>query len=166
VVETNSKIDLKKHMPMEQATNKDIRSEIVCNICNKTFEGRWNFMNHRRDNHPIVKKCINNQDGKCKFGAGSCWYNHGTISAQGDDDTFKCYGCNIMFKVKSHLMKHRRDEHIDKTPLCKNGSFCFYKENCWWKYQNKNQDFRLVLENFAPPGSQNNNIKKEEKSKK
>ena len=51
---------------------------------------------------------------------------------------YKCKACEEVFKVKSEFMKHRRHEHVESVPLCRdasNGSCQFGKVKCWFNHQ-------------------------------
>ena len=48
-----------------------------CNLCDKTFRTKSEFMKHKKNDHAEnVAKCENNKDGTCRFSSTSCWFHH------------------------------------------------------------------------------------------
>ena len=53
---------------------------------------------------------------------------------------YNCGICGKTFQTKSDFMKHRRKDHSDKVPECrdhKNDCCRFQKETCWFKHEEK-----------------------------
>ena len=97
-------------------------------------------MNHRKIYHPdLAKPCINNMEGKCKFTAEICWWNHNNNNHQNNEITgqFICYSCNQQFTNKSTLMTHRKQMHPNTCKPCNKFTQgqCRYKdEYCWFTH--------------------------------
>ena len=50
---------------------------IKCRFCDKTFETKTKFMEHRKLEHPEkISACKKEIDGSCRFGVDKCWYAH------------------------------------------------------------------------------------------
>jgi hypothetical protein len=60
--------------------DKDKSADVVqyeCNLCNEVFQGKSQFMKHRKSKHNSdIEKCSYASGGVCKFGADKCWYSH------------------------------------------------------------------------------------------
>ena len=47
-------------------------------LVKKTFENKDKFLHHRKKHHTeSVQTCKNLVSGKCIYGNGKCWFNHG-----------------------------------------------------------------------------------------
>ena len=69
--------------------------------------------------------------------ASASWYSHKNDSRKILPE-YKCKAFEEDFKVKSEFMKHRRHEHVESVPLCRdasNGSCQFGKVKCWFNHQ-------------------------------
>ena len=50
---------------------------VKCRFCEKTFETKSEFMEHRKLEHPEkITACKKEMDGSCRFGMEKCWYAH------------------------------------------------------------------------------------------
>ena len=60
----------------------------TCNLCDKVFKSKPEFMTHRKKNHNnVVKRCLNDRNATCSFSYETCWYNHSEdLSRQFYDD--------------------------------------------------------------------------------
>ena len=67
-------LELKRHIQRTMHTPCEYMEE--CFTCSKEFSSYWLLMNHRKADHPSVKKCRYFLNGECKFNAETCWYKH------------------------------------------------------------------------------------------
>ena len=126
-----------------------------------------------RDNHEKAKSvCIYYKPNHCSFSDTSCWNSHETQAKQGTEDKEdnKCFTCQMMFKTKSGMFKHRKLKHPDQVPPCRRhqtGNCGFSDEFCWNKHNatldkhtektheinasTEDQDFHKSHENMEPP---------------
>ena len=137
-------------------------------------------MHHRRDVHPEKRRrCRNEIKGECQFqtdtGPRGCWWKHGgELMKSSETESAFCDKCNICeerFRTIRETMIHKKNNHIEKVPLCKE----FQKGNCsfpvcWYRHevdtsQNKTNaahkkctpdissisDFPVIQNNLKPP---------------
>ena len=117
-------------------SNGDINFKYVS--CAHNFETFYSLMNHRRDTHGKSKvKCqYNKPPSTCKHGPIHYWHDHSPVTKE-DINEFTCKTCTVKFPSKNQLMKHRKIEHIETVPVCreiKQGKTCPYNEGCWCKH--------------------------------
>ena len=94
-------------------------------------------MKHRKTEHlEKVNTCSNFSEGHCEFNE-SCWYKLKI--------DFKCRICSTMFSTKYEFMHHRKKEHSQNVPQCKNessGTCHFGMMNCWFNHcENEERNF-------------------------
>ena len=131
--------DLVYHMhefhPLER------ESDIRCHYCGENFETKRDLMIHRKNAHiEKVKLCSYFAEGKCIFG-DECWYNHSKTESNYDKTEYKCKVCDKMFLNRHDFMHHRKKQHAQNVPLCKNalkGTCHFGVKNCWFNH-NENE---------------------------
>ena len=112
--------DLGGHM-VEFHSEGVVSNEINCHFCDETFSTMDSVMKHRKQAHKDkVKQCIFFVEGKCEYGDTLCWFIH-KIDRQIQEATeLKCKHCEKTFKTRSTFMKHRKSEHSESVPACKN----------------------------------------------
>ena len=130
--------------------------------------------NHIRDNHEETRDvCIYYQQSWCNFFASECWNSHKAKQneVRGNKEDFKCFSCQMVFKTKSGMFKHRKLKHIEEVPECRKyqvGECGFSKEFCWNKHTNKehesssplaDQVFHRGQGNLDPPENTSSNQK-------
>ena len=65
----------KKQAPKVQ--RQETKEDIKCYVCEQTFNTRNGLMRHRKQYHPEgLRKCKDDEQGKCEFGPKRCWYMH------------------------------------------------------------------------------------------
>ena len=86
-------------------------------------------------------------EGICGFGE-ECWHSH-TNNTTKILPEYRCRICAKVFTVRYDFMKHRKENHIEIVPICRdveNGTCKFGKENCWFNHKefemsNENENF-------------------------
>ena len=54
-----------------------------CNVCDKEFKSKSNFMKHKKETHAnIVNQCEEYKAGSCKRGDDQCWFLHHSSEKQ------------------------------------------------------------------------------------
>ena len=136
---------LKKHMvqlhhnPSDLVSN-DLGSFIKCRDCETEFTNKPDLMDHRRDSHTDSRRrCKYKRDGNCRYTDSVCWYSHKTqhktpeINSEG---MFRCHTCENRYSSKSQVMNHRKINHPDTLPWCKDGDRCtFGKDECRFRHK-------------------------------
>lgn len=116
---------------------------IDCYYCDDSFKTKREMMNHRKTIHADkVNTCSNFSEGHCEFNE-SCWYKHSTSVDSKTD--IKCRICEKMFSTKYEFMHHKKKEHSQTVPQCKNessGTCRFGIMNCWFNHcENEQTNF-------------------------
>ena len=92
-------------------------TKYTCNLCDKVFKSKSEFMTHRKQNHNnLVKRCLNDRNSICTFGHETCWYNHSEdLSRQFyDNDNINEESSEITQKIIQMMEKFsERMEHIE-----------------------------------------------------
>ena len=113
---------------------KDGKSRIGCNFCDKFFKSRNQLMIHKKQEHTEkVSVCWNFLHGNCRFGDSGCWFRHTSTS----DHSEVCKICEKNFKTKNDLKIHEKSEHSYFVRICTNndGDVCWYGERCWFRHE-------------------------------
>ena len=59
------------------AERENIKENVQCFICGKTFDCKSEMMGHRKKKHSsIVQQCTQFLKGSCRFQNKFCWYKH------------------------------------------------------------------------------------------
>ena len=117
------------------------RMNIMCRICERTFQDKRNFMHHRKSMHPeAIAFCRNESEGKCPFSSDKCWWKH---REENNLNTLniECFICHEKFSSKDAMMIHRKREHPNMVKYCTkiNTNECKFGENeCWFKHSGEN----------------------------
>ena len=132
--EAEDKYDLDAHTWTEHEETED--EHLVCNSCDKIFASLKELMNHKKRKHSEkVSNCWKFQEGCCPFGEDNCWFIHNS-----KPNDFKCSICDENFKTQTILMKHRKSEHGNSIKKCKNNEGCLFKNECWYKHEEMNDN--------------------------
>ena len=135
-------VELKNHIQRTKHTPSEFKEE--CYTCKKEFTSYWLLMNHRKTEHPSNKKCRYFQIDQCRFNAESCWYKHITEEEkESDQSQEKCNQCELYFKTKSDLMKHKKSIHSEKVTTCRNyrqGVCNNGDDNCWFSHERQTKE--------------------------
>lgn len=124
----------------EESSHKNDQNNFNCNVCEQTFKTRKELMVHKKEVHSErVAPCRKYKLGKCSFRDADCWFLH--CEAEFDEECKKvtCNVCDEEFFCQSDFLKHRKLEHRNSVPLCKNernGKCSFGKSNCWFIHKN------------------------------
>ena len=80
-------------------------------------------MHHKKRKHSEkVSNCWKFLEGCCPFGEDNCSI------------------CDENFKTQTILMKHRKSEHGNSIEKCKNNEGCLFKNECWYKHEEMNDN--------------------------
>ena len=135
-------------------------TRISCIDCGKRFITKFQFMTHRKLEHPeLINICRYFLQGNCAFDDKICWYSHkinkNTSSQLAQTlKEFNCGFCKKVFKSKPDFMMHRKIEHAQNISKCKEelyGVCRFSSEECWYKHQEKSSNFHIEQTNNHPP---------------
>ena len=122
-----------KHLDQKHSLKENIK----CRSCGKEFISKSQLMNHRKSEHPnTVAACRDYLEGKCRFDAEKCWWNH----KEGKEAEIECFFCDKKFNTKAKVMVHRKNEHTKMVKQCSHFSEnrCpFSDETCWYKHEDK-----------------------------
>ena len=96
-------------------------------------------MKHKKKEHKEkVDICWKYARGKCDFEEQNCWFLH--QDQNGVD--FECTNCDKTFAANTKLLQHRKKDHRDSVPSCKNeksGTCKYGNANCWFNHD-ENED--------------------------
>lgn len=162
-----------EEIPLEASHNQIIRiANIKCKFCEEQFSTNNEMWEHRKQDHPSHKPCINFPN--CDF-AGRCAYSHIQIP----EGMVRCFECGKDFKSYKEMMIHRKSVHNDGT-VCRKfiQNQCNRPSNqCWFSHEISNQaqtnqisqnrqtqDFQPRTQTQLPPGNQTQNLNNQLKS--
>ena len=144
VPELKKHLNTRKHRAALGVNESTLGDTLKCKDCKQEFSDFWNLMNHRRDMHPEKRRrCRNEVKGECEFddkGPNGCWWSHSNKSSNLNTSKHMtnqtCSICKKEFPNKYVLMMHKKEDHEDSVPLCrnlKNGGCDFQK--CWFRHK-------------------------------
>ena len=104
-------------------------------------------MQHSKKQHTEqVSVCWKFLDGNCDFGNDFCWFLHDT-STEKMSIKSKCKVCDSTYNSRAALMKHKKYNHAEMVPDCKNMIKCEYSDkNCWFNHSDKTEDKNKKVE--------------------
>ena len=121
--------DLGEHMyEIHAEENSDYT--ISCYYCGNNFKSKEDLMVHRKKAHvEKVGLCKFFAEGHCER-AGDCWFRHDKTA----EKEFKCILCDKIFKTRYDFMHHRKNEHPEIVPECKEnyGKCKLGVTKCWF----------------------------------
>ena len=131
--------DLGEHMYEVHAEDNSEYTE-SCHYCGNCFKTRGDLMTHNKKTHSEkIQLCRNNLEGKCDFVESDCWFSH-DVKAQKSSQLYTCNICKKTFKLRSDSMYHRKQEHKEIVPQCKNKESCkFDNAKCWYLHNEQNE---------------------------
>lgn len=111
-------LKLTGHQPSQGKLDgrKVIKDFKQCYTCGMEFDGYWNLMTHRKNNHPSNKRC-RNFPSSCTFGK-ECWYLHvepmdvdpvNENTGSSSNSTFNCNMCENVFDEKKHFHEAQKN---------------------------------------------------------
>ena len=112
-----------------------IEKSFKCEFCEKVLKNKNELMLHKKREHlDFVSDCWNFCAGVCEWDV-NCWFKH-TKEKENIKPDFKCIICDETFKTKRHFMEHKKRDHENLTPKCKNvdNGSCDYEANCWFRH--------------------------------
>lgn len=124
--------ELGEHM-YEYHAEDNVDYTSSCHYCGNMFKTKSDLMIHSKKAHPEkTQPCRNYLEGNCDFGDIDCWFSH-DVNTQISSKVYKCSLCAKSFKSRTDFMYHRKKEHIEIVPQCKNGEACqFEVSKCWY----------------------------------
>ena len=141
--QSSSESLLNKHIEIKHSNNQRECKGVGSRQCGKNFKSYNDLMDHRRDDHNSGNKmCRYFKEGSCHFinsDKEKCWYLHkDTIDLSNDTKyDFDCKSCEKNFTSKNEVMNHRKDDHEDEVPPCKDfvaGKKCS-RNRCWYSHR-------------------------------
>ena len=125
-----------------------------CLVCGKLFDSKSQIMIHRKESHPdLVKPCNYFMEGKCTFDDSVCWYSHKNIKPA-VQKKFDCRFCDKSFKRKEEFMTHRKSEHENFIPPCREDqkdSCRFTEKECWYKHKPEEKTINYEYDEMGYP---------------
>ena len=125
---------------VKQNQLEKIPTQFNCNFCTKTFSTKANLMKHKKQDHKDkVATCWRFIAGDCHFSDNNCWFNHCNNKLE-EMDEIECNWCEKIFMTQPEFLNHRKKEHIEYVPQCRNVT-CTYNVFCWFiheQYENEN----------------------------
>ena len=124
--------ELGEHM-YEYHAEENIDYTSSCHYCGNMFKTKSDLMVHSKKVHQEkTQLCRNYLEGNCDFGDTDCWFSH-DVNSKMSSKVYKCSLCAKVFKLRSDFMYHRKKEHLEIVPQCKNGETCnFEVSKCWY----------------------------------
>ena len=125
------------------------------------------MLHYKREHADSVSDCWNFNAGVCEWGK-NCWFLHSEERIKTD---FKCIVCDEKIQTKMIFMDHRKRNHENLTPKCKNISngSCDYgsknsEENHENEYNSNNnnsvmQRILKLIKEMTKKMTQNENMK-------
>ena len=108
-------------------------------------------MQHNKEEHKIkVSVCWNYQAGNCEFQDDSCWFAHKQTN-EFTSEQFKCNNCQLTFKNRPEYLGHRKLNHMEMVPICKNiikGKCEYSEDKCWFNHQRISKQNKNETETF------------------
>ena len=151
IFQTTKENCLWDHMDSEHDVHKETDEDYMeCNLCNQTYVGKNNLMNHKQQIHGVKESCKYFARGACLFSAEVCWYSHENIKdiQTSNIEEIICKFCEKQFSSKIQFMKHRISNHKEKVPLCRKNitGTCMFNTDCWYIHKNENETQNNVSE--------------------
>ena len=116
-------------------------------------------MRHKKHEHKeSVSICRDFSEGTCGFGDDKCWFNH-SGQIQGKDIEFKCRTCYKTFQNRSDFMRHRKHDHFELLPKCRNNcnEGCHFGPSlCWFRHTENAK--KNVTEHIDMPNFENHEV--------
>ena len=138
-----SEVLLNKHIKLKHTDKSSECNGVGSQKCGKKFQSYNDLMVHRRDVHNSGNKvCRYFKAGTCFYmdpNKGNCWYLHENFENNSNEakNNFYCKGCEKTFNTKSGVMNHRKEEHEEEVPLCKEikeWKRC-ERHRCWFSHK-------------------------------
>ena len=148
------------HMDSEHDVRKQTNEDnIKCNFCEQTCDHKSNLMFHKKQIHGMKEPCKYFARGACLFSAEICWYSHDNNdkTQSPNIEEITCKFCGEQFSLKNEFMKHRKSNHNEKVPLCRENEkgTCKFDTNCWYIHRNlniaQNNEKSLELQSLKIP---------------
>jgi hypothetical protein len=139
-IESNMLNHRKEHEKKQQHGMSNDDDKLCCNFCDESFSTKRELMRHKKTMHiENVAICRQYATGTCDFGDQYCWFSHCKSKQNHEVSIFKCKSCEKEFIFQSDCLKHRKQEHTNSVPPCRNernGTCRFGSLNCWFNHTN------------------------------
>ena len=113
--------------------------DFKCNFCDKHFKNKRDLMKHNKMEHrERLANCWRYASGNCQFGDDYCWFNHFISDVEQEPIVIKCSWCDEVFKTQSDFLKHKKRNHKQFVPKCRNsynGKCRYGDELCWFEHE-------------------------------
>ena len=122
-------------------TSRKCDENFVCNVYDKYFLRKSDVMKHKKKEHrEQVAICRGYSKGMCLFGDEHCWFNH--LETVQNFTRIDCNFCDKDFETRCDFLKHKKKEHKQFVPTCRNdeNGNCFYNEYCWFVHKNDHKE--------------------------
>ena len=120
-------------------TKRNIMEMWKCKFCEEIFPTRNVLMKHNRDGHmEHLNVCWRFQKGSCYYGS-SCWFLHDQ-NLKTTMPEYKCGICSEILENENDLMKHKKINHTESVPYCKQINSCMFGPRCWYRHDGVNVD--------------------------
>ena len=133
-----SKESLEEHEPTHALNEETEIGRLKCNFCENSFYAMRELMSHKKDIHgDKVSACRDFANGTCNFGDKYCWFSHSEKIDKQEVPSFNCRSCEKEFKSQADCLKHRKEEHTNLVPFCRNeekGTCNFGSMVCWFRH--------------------------------
>ena len=140
--------DLGEHMV--EYHSESSHKKLSCHYCDDSFDNKNSLMKHRKEIHADkVQPCIFFSVGTCHYGDALCWFNHEKTCSEVFQKVSQliCRICNKEYKTRSDFMNHRKNEHTEGVPMCRNylNGSCEYV-SCWFRHLEAAAKHKDVIE--------------------
>ena len=141
--------DTNIHTVEEGRVSENITTQFNCNFCSKTYSRKSDIMKHKKQEHEEkVATCWKFVAGDCRFSDKNCWFNHSENNLE-DLDEIECNWCDKIFMTQPEFLNHRKREHMQYVPKCRNAEIgaCTYNEFCWFIHDQHEHDKKIKIKN-------------------
>jgi hypothetical protein len=135
----DTELEMVNHRKDHQKTLHVNSDKLYCNFCEETFVKKKDLMKHKKNIHTDkVSICWKFATGTCDYGDQNCWFSHIRSKNNLETVNFKCNSWEKVFKFQSELLRHKKQEHTNLVPICrnsKNGTCIFGTLKCWFVHE-------------------------------
>ena len=139
--------DTNIHTVEEGRVSENITTQFNCNFCSKTYSRKSDIMKHKKQEHEEkVATCWKFVAGDCRFSDKNCWFNHSENNLE-DLDEIECNWCEKIFMTQPEFLNHRKREHMQYVPKCRNPEIgtCTYNKFCWFIHDQHEYDEKIEI---------------------
>lgn len=139
--QTDTKMRISRHM---QRIHRSKPTQEKCESCGDEFSNKTELNKHIASKHPKMRICRFYLEKRCRYGDEDCFYLHERKA----ENNFNCNMCGKDFDMKTDMMMHRKNDHLDRLIPCRNffkdKNICqFEDDECWYRHElSKSLDFQ------------------------